>query len=378
MSDPIVQLSANDYEDAIDFLNLVFGVYDPIDFEKLLPKLYRPTDEHMRMNYAIKRNGKIRAIVGLFPIDLHMGDRLLKVGGIGGVSVHPRDRGQGHMKRLMNHCIEVMRAEAYDLSWLGGQRQRYAYFGYEVGGTILDYQLTKTNLRHHYEAPPRFDFELVTEPSDPRIPQMLDWHDRQTIHCSRTTPEFLHIQKSWKHDLYAAMADGRPSGYVVADTKTGIVVELVAENQVALERLPAAWVAHQNRESVRFELAPVPGPLPSLLDAIAEYARVRSGGNWQVFNWKTVLEAALATAHGTRGLTPGEGSVEIAGYGRIEATVTSDGVSCTRSETAPDGMDPKDAVRLLFGPMPSWTTGLQSTLDRWTPLPLFMPRQDEV
>ncbi|SVE51359.1 uncharacterized protein METZ01_LOCUS504213, partial [marine metagenome] len=53
MSNAIIQLTANDFEESMDFLNLVFSAYSPHDFANMLPSVYRPTDELMGCNYAI-------------------------------------------------------------------------------------------------------------------------------------------------------------------------------------------------------------------------------------------------------------------------------------------------------------------------------------
>ena len=55
---------SRDFEDAIDFMNLVFSAHGPIDFTQLLPALYQPTDEQMGWNWAVRENGRIRAVVG--------------------------------------------------------------------------------------------------------------------------------------------------------------------------------------------------------------------------------------------------------------------------------------------------------------------------
>ncbi len=137
MSLDVVQLAGADFDEAMEFLNGVFGEHRPHDFATLLPSIYQPSDEHMACNHALREDGRIRAVVGLFPIDWQVGDRLLKVGGIGGVSTHPGVRGKGYMGILMRHCVERMKAEGFHLSWLGGQRQRYGYFGYEKCGQAV-------------------------------------------------------------------------------------------------------------------------------------------------------------------------------------------------------------------------------------------------
>ena len=134
----IVKLRACDYDDALDFLDFVFSkAYGPTHFGTMLPLCYRPTDEHMGHNFAVRENGKIRGIVGLFPAQVKVGGETLNLGGIGGVSAHPSDRGKGWMKLLMAHAIEEMESAETDLSFLIGLRQRYQHFGYEKTGVLL-------------------------------------------------------------------------------------------------------------------------------------------------------------------------------------------------------------------------------------------------
>ena len=78
----------------------------------------------MNWNFALRESGRIRAIVGLFPLAYRWGGATLRVAGIGGVSCHPHARGRGYMQQLMAHCIQAAPAEGFHLSWLGGQRQR--------------------------------------------------------------------------------------------------------------------------------------------------------------------------------------------------------------------------------------------------------------
>jgi hypothetical protein len=99
-------LAAKDFEEAIDFINMVFSMaYCPFDFVKFLPRLNKPTDECMGWNLAVRENGRIRALVGMYLDKLQAGDETLRLGGIGAVSSHPNDRGKGWMKLLMERQI---------------------------------------------------------------------------------------------------------------------------------------------------------------------------------------------------------------------------------------------------------------------------------
>ena len=72
----------------------------------------------------IRRDGCLAAVVGIFPIEWHVGSTTLRMAGIGGVCTDPQRRGQGLMSRLMRHVVDAVRADGYDLSYLGGQRQK--------------------------------------------------------------------------------------------------------------------------------------------------------------------------------------------------------------------------------------------------------------
>ncbi|MBN1465247.1 GNAT family N-acetyltransferase [candidate division KSB1 bacterium] len=377
MMEPIVQLTAGDYENAIDFLNLVFSVHYPIDFPRVLPKLYKPTDDCMSMNYAIKRHGKIRAIVGLYPIELHVGAIPLKLAAIGAVSSHPNDRAHGYMQRLLRFCLKVMRAEGYHLSWLGGQRQRYGYFGYEVCGSTAVLTVNKKNISHCYTEAPAVHFDKVGAP-DERVSQMKLWHDQKPIHCSRPVASFVEISRSWQHDLFAALsASGELAGYVIANA-AGAVFEMVTSNEKAV--IPA-WVTQQAQDQVVFETAMLANPIVTELTRICEQPSVRSSGNWQIFDWQRVVDGVLKLKHQSMQLMKDTFRLGIDGYGVVELKVDDCAAECVRTQKrAHFSCDPRTAMRLLFGPLPPAMSGLldHSTLNSWCPLPLSLPRPDEV
>ena len=94
------------------------------------------------------RTGKSGGVIAQMPIGLSVLDETLKCGMIGSVSVHPYARGEGHMKRLMAMAAEDARERQYDLMILGGQRQRYNYFGFERAVYVIRHAVMQTNLRH--------------------------------------------------------------------------------------------------------------------------------------------------------------------------------------------------------------------------------------
>ena len=63
MNEMICKGAVCDYDDIIDFGNLVFR----LDFKSLLPKLYDNHPEKAQCHHLAKEKGKIKAMVGKFP-----------------------------------------------------------------------------------------------------------------------------------------------------------------------------------------------------------------------------------------------------------------------------------------------------------------------
>ena len=95
-------------DDVIDFCNYVFSqAHVPHDFKTLLPKAYADHLPRLGAEHFIAvRDGHIRALVALRPLKMNILSRSLSVGFVGGVSVHPYARGEGHMKALMGKMME--------------------------------------------------------------------------------------------------------------------------------------------------------------------------------------------------------------------------------------------------------------------------------
>ena len=385
MTTELVQLRADDYEDAMDFMNMVFSAHGPIDFTQLLPVLYQPDDELMGHNWAVREKGRIRAVVGSFPMQWQLGETTLEVAGIGGVSSHPRARGAGYMRQLMQHCVQRMRDENKHLSWLGGQRQRYGYYGYEKCGIAHTFSLSKSNLRHVYSGDKSaLRFRAIASDDLTHIRGAKELHDAQPFHRVRPLDSFHALLCSWQHQAQIALApDGRMIGYLVSNANGDSVAEIFAveEGHPELE-IARAWTEQQSGHSVRFHLAPWHRLVPQL-GRIAEGFNVDSTGNWQVFDWVATLDALLKTRATTAPLLEGKVVVAIEDYGHIALEVSADQITCRASDEEADlHVDAFAAHRLFFGPLsPAAAIDLSpklAVLEQWCPLPLYWAKQDGV
>jgi len=383
MSETIIQLTAADFEETMDFLNLVFGAYSPHDMARLIPAIYRPTDEHMGCNYAIRQQGRLRAVVGLFPIELRLGETLLRSGGIGGVSTHPNCRKSGLMQTLMRHCVEVMRQENYHLSWLGGQRQRYAYFGYERCGYSCSFNANPSNTRHHFADESDIHFAALRQQDQERIATAAALHNAQPIHCIRPLDDFYLYCTNWKRAPFAALdANDRMVGYLVASEQSGDITELGTDDNETAVRLVRAWIT-RNDGPISIAVSPLASDLMHHLGQFCEQVSPRTSGNWQVFDWVTVTDALMKLRRQIGPLVEGSVVIDIAKYGAIRLSVDGTQASCTATSDEPDlRCDASTAMRLLFGPLPpSLVLALPAAaaaLESWCPLPLHWPAQNGV
>ena len=383
MSSEINRLQASDFEEALDMLNFSFGFPHPKNFETLLPALYKAEDEHMSWNWAVRENGRIRAIVGAFPLAWQLGETTLRISGIGGVSCHPRARNQGYMQQLMSHAVASMRAEGYHLSYLGGQRQRYGYYGYEKCGIFYYLSLSKNNLRHVFGIDPLpIKFRSLTRDDQTHLQGAIGLHDAQPFRGLRAPERFYDLLLDWQHQPNIALsADGRMIGYLVANQSGDTITELLAVNEGEPElAIAAAWV--QQHGDTRFELSPWNRLLPKLAN-LCEGMSVSSSGNWLIFDWENVLDALLKTRAAQGPLVDGAVIIEIEGYGRLLLEVDGKHIRCAPTDAEPSlSADPATAMRLLLGPLPpSAVLALPvgaALLEQWCPLPLFWGRQDGV
>ena len=379
MNEEIVVLAEDDFDESLAHKNNAFGKQPP-GFANLLPLLYRP--EAGGLEFAIRRDGRICALIGIFEMTWHLSSQRLRVGGIGGVATLPEFRGQGLMRRLMHHCLTVMRDDGIDLSWLGGQRQRYGYFGYERCGLKTSYSLSRTNLKHCFAAAPDLHLVPIEADDGESIARAKALHDAQPVHCLRPLEEFYLHCLSWNSKPFAGLdGDGRMVGYLVAREGKGDVAEVHAEEDGRALDMARLWVEREGRAN--FSVHPLNGDLAYDLGRCCEQAELSASGNWQIFDWVVVVDALLKAQHLKVPLVEGAVVLDIEGCGALQLQVDGDGASCVATDAAADLVcTAPTAMRLLFGPLPP--AGVLSlpraaaALQSWCPLPLIWMAQDRV
>ena len=387
----------DEFEELVDLANYVFSHSgDRVDFPSLLPKLYDPVYQTAPHHVVARENGRIRAIVGAFPIPVSVAGETLLACGIGTVCVHPYRRGSGYMKTLMRMAHDDMRRTGADFGCLGGQRQRYQYFGYDRCGQALEFEVNRANLRHAYgaEGMPRRDFRLMV-PQDPDLETCRRLHAERPMHANRDPERFLDILRSWDSQAWVISRQGLFEGYLVASKSGDQVHELVlAEPQHAGEVI-AAWLHGKGLDKVGVLLPPYDPRGILALSRLAETMRVDAAENLAVFRFDTTVNAFFKLKATYDALPDGEVVIAVDGHPSFRMCV-ADGKAMAEATQAPAhlAMTYLDALAVLFSPLggvcaASLEGGLRegpagydertrALLRSWLPLPLCLDKADNV
>lgn len=222
-----------DKNDIIDFIDYVFSkAHRPHDFATLLPKLYGDSADTTAHHFIIKEDGKIVAAILAYPVEMTLfGERLMSIG-VGSVSVHPRARGRGFMDDLLAAVDEHAHEYNADFAVLGGNRQRYGYYGFDLAGCHLSATLYRHNAVHAFKDADTSGLSLVPM-TDVHVNAAAALHDAQPSFCHRSREMFITILKNWNNAPMAILRGDDLIGYCVINPISGgqFVTELVLENE---------------------------------------------------------------------------------------------------------------------------------------------------
>lgn len=364
-------------EQYIAFANDVFtaAVGRPFHFDTLIPKVYGPRADGAEMQYmAVDDEKGIRALIATLPGEMHIGDTTLKTGYIGTVSSHPESRGEGHMKRLMQLNLERMRSSGTDLALLGGQRQRYSYFGYEPAGLCMQLSFS-SRMAHHALADADITgltFEEIL-PDTPLEVQAAALYRSQPCYADRDAFGFVTAARSYNDHPYAALQNGRFLGYVICGDEKLAAAELLAVSPEACDQIIKGWLTlHQ----LKAFAALIPGWDTPLIDHLWEYAEgihAMTCVQAHILNYPKVAEALLKLKALYTPLEDGELALEADGCA-FTLRVKDGQVSVREGASHPKKLSHREMHRLLLDPFYPQAQALAPR--GWFPLPLYIGTPD--
>ncbi len=364
-----------EFDGFMRFMERAYG-HSRAFFTRFYPHLYRPTPEACANCYVIEEHGQIVSHVGLFPIRVSTAGVRLTLGGIGGVATLPQARGKGYMTRLLHHAIDEMRARGYPVSWLGGDRQRYNAFGWEMAG--LAYQLTfsRRSLSWHDVTPASIEEVL---PAEAR-PVIAAHQHRPACHAHRPDlPARLRRQ-----DLRFWLA---ADGYVVAvgpGRDHVKVIELVSAsgNEAGLLRAVLDW---NFATDVTWELSAWERErLARVMPCAADW-RMREHGMYRLNDLTALLTASLPfLTQRAAALRDASVTLRLREHDRITDTtlrVRDGSVQIHAGQHAAPTIELSsvDAARLIFGgPAPAGLAQVPTSIQTLFPIPVYIPYLDRV
>lgn len=382
----IVRLKAEDYDELLALYNLVFTKQNQrlMDFTKELPRMWVPDDEHMGKHFAVKENGKICAVLGIYPLHTNIMGEKLTFSTVGNVATHPEFEGRGYMKALMKQAMLELERIGADASRLGGLRQRYNHYNYEFCGGVLHFAFTGRNKKLRCaEVRDELTFSEVDLASEKEIKQIIEWNKAQGIFVTYEGEHELRdtylALRAWDNRIFMAKDErGENIGYVCAFPDGGTLARVGAKDEKALLQTICSWQKFVDK-TVEFTLAPYQVKEIKIFADVCENYYLGSPSLFKIINWQKVITALMKLKSSYVALPNGKMVVDIEGYGKLRLFVEDGVCGCEKTDAEAEiFLNPLEAARFFFGPTSADYFNVKNPATAWFPLPLCWDMQDRV
>ncbi|MDR0999012.1 MAG: GNAT family N-acetyltransferase, partial [Treponema sp.] len=394
--------AAEDYDELIDLGNYVFSAARiPHDFPLLLPKLYRREYFMEGNHYIVREEGRVKAIVGTYPLTMNILGETLPGRGLGMVSVHPYARSRGYMRILMGMALEDMCREEAVFSCLGGQRQRYEYFGYTPTGIRAEFLCGRVNIRHVLATVPergKLSLREIGAGDRELLDRIFDLHRRKAARIERSREKLFYILSSWNFRVYAALAGDDFLGYLVCDPSGERIHEINLKpsplsppppdgSSPPMSRLPeliGAFLDLRGRDQVTVAVQPQEREKLDAFSRFAEKYTLTPAYNFRIFDYSRLLPPLLRLKAQGETLPEGSAVLRISGEGDLRLSVAGGAVSVERVKgngKADMELENREAAETLFSalsPLSSPRLRGNPFLRGILPLPLFFEGPDGI
>ncbi len=374
----------DDEKQLIEALDDIFFSEEPHNnFMDLLPKLYKDKYNCGENNLILKEDGVIKAAVGCFPLSAVAAGRKLKVMGIGNVAVAKDSRRKGYMIDLMNDALKVMIDGDYDYSALGGQRQRYEYFGYAPAGNAIRFEINIGNISRlrNGNTETEFTAKELTEADTAEIARINRLNEAQPFYVQRSEESMIDILRSWRSAPYGVYDNGEFKGYFTFNSKGNFSEFRVTDTGDLLDFFLCAMKTMES-DRVSFTAPVYNTELCSYMAKVCCGMSVCHVEQINILNYAKFVEAFLAVKAQRTNLCSGTLNVLVHGYKKDEnLAITVDGrnVTVTETDAKPDfELDHLDAVAFFAGQYAEKRLGLPAFAQNWFPVDFFSGQQDNV
>lgn len=371
-----------DFEDLIDFINMVFSqAGGSTSFRDLLPKLYGRDKDTSGCHYIARENGRIKAVVGVFPTDMYVGGTLFKVGHVGSVSVHPESRGRGYMKKLMGEALKDAKKEGLDGLALSGLKNRYQYFGFMPTETVVKYTFLPENVRHLLKNTDvsAISFEKIHSADSGYVEEMKALYETCPVYTDRVdTAYFYDVLCSWNGSVYAILKEGCFAGYMSASRDNGYIYEYMLKDMEDFPLVLKAWFEEKHPANLAASCGVFEREKCEIMGKYCEAFYGKTGHSWNILNMEKFITAWMKVKNEYEELEPGALTLKITdedGTQEVCSLRVEGGEDCKKTVE----ISRKDAIEALFSEAAYYRSyGEAGTLKykNWFPLPLFLGEPD--
>lgn len=373
-----------DNKKLIAFLDEVFfwEEDDDRDFLHLLPKCYKDQYRPAYNNFVVQdENGEFRSAIGSFYNDMTVADEHFKTCCIGNVAVGKEYRGKGYMKELLKMSIDAMIENGTDIAYLGGQRQRYGFFGFETAGTSYGFGFSDKALKHSFGNMPSGLVATRLEEGDlESIKNIEKLYSRIPVRSNRPLESYYDILGSWRDETYILTKDGEFIGYYIFNHSKDTLYEWDAIDTKYFPNLVMSAVENTDRKGVTLAVAPFEPEKMAFCTQNADGHRINNCEMILVYHFQKSIRAYLKAKSSYAKLCDGEMTVLIHGINgdeKMRITVKDNVTSVENFDGTPEfEFDHHTATRIFFSNYISDRAVLPANLQQWFPLGLYLSSSD--
>lgn len=374
-----------DNKKLIDFLDEVFFKdWDSEEnFFEMLPKIYKDEYRPAFNNFVIQdKNGDFRSAIGAFYNQFSVGGEDISACCIGNVAVGKEHRSKGYMKKLMELCLNDMIKNNTAIAYLGGQRQRYAYFGFESAGTRYIFSENPQTVKHSFNnAKSSLSCEKLSPDDKESISKILEINNSLPIHAIRTPENCFDVLCSWTCTPYVLKKDGEFAGYftLTAEQNKSVqecgVAKLEYLQDLAICALETANVQDLNFHAGEFEKEKI-----KFFTENFENISATSAEAVLIFDFEKIIRSYLKAKTQYTELCDGEMTVLIHGVNgdeKLRISVKNNVSSVEKSDGKADfELSHLEATRAFFSLFFADRADFPPCIKQWLPLPIYFNLSD--
>jgi len=281
------------------------------------------------------------------------------------------------MKECMNMAMGDLVKNKAELGFLGGQRQRYAYFSFEPAGVSFDFSFNTSNVRHCFEKGLKNDYEIrkLTPEDTYAFEEIEKLLQSELFYVPHDISCIYDVLCSWSAIPYGLFDSGVFKGFFTVSKDYDDIMGYKAVDRESLKKLILAAFETLDKNRLTFRTPAFYKDAVSFFTETAENLSMSHAECFTILSFERVCGAFLKLQSTVKKLCSGGVVLLIHGYNgdeKLELSVDGGKTSVEKSEKAPDmELSHNEAIRLLFSLFSNERELLAPQVQQWLPLPLY-------